>query len=242
MKSIAFAGVLLAASLTLASCKANDSSPTSNNMSGGTAPAVFGKFVSTVQISVDGSIVVLQSKGTPNHTSPYWGSGNALYEAPHTGMVVNPNRIIEQNLVFRIPLNPSAATTITATQLGPIGIAVNGVALYNQYAAGNAPLTNEIQTFDRYNGHPQQVGQYHYHIEPQYLTRNDSSLVGFLLDGFPLYGKKDMDGSVPANLDAANGHVAATIDYPNGIYHYHVTDTVPYICGGFKGTPGTVSQ
>ena len=46
-----------------------------------------------------------------------------------------------------------------------------------------------------------------------------------------------------ANLDAYHGHTHATADFPNGIYHYHITSADPYINGsGFYGTPGTVSQ
>jgi hypothetical protein len=46
-----------------------------------------------------------------------------------------------------------------------------------------------------------------------------------------------------SNLDAYHGHTSVTADYPNGIYHYHVTASDPYINGnGFYGTPGTVTQ
>jgi len=44
-------------------------------------------------------------------------------------------------------------------------------------------------------------------------------------------------------LDAYHGHTSVTADYPNGIYHYHITSTDPYINGsGFYGTAGTVSK
>jgi hypothetical protein len=84
-------------------------------------------------------------------------------------------------------------------------------------------------------------------VEPTYLTRiklSKSSLIGFLLDGFPVYGPEE-NGQVVTNasLDAYHGHKTATSDYPNGMYHYHITDADPYINGsGFFGTPGTVSR
>ena len=35
----------------------------------------------------------------------------------------------------------------------------------------------------------------------------------------------------------------APAEYPDGIYHYHVTDADPYINGaGFYGTPGTLNR
>ncbi len=71
-----------------------------------------------------------------------------------------------------------------------------------------------------------------------------SSLLGFLLDGFPVYGPEENGAAIDnSKLDPYHGHTAVTTDYPNGIYHYHITSTDPYINGsGYYGTPGTVSQ
>jgi hypothetical protein len=136
-----------------------------------------------------------------------------------------------------------AVAAASDTPLGPIGVAVNGVVLFNQYAAGRVPLTSEILSFDRYNGHPSPSSQYHYHIEPVWLTesRGKASLIGVLLDGFPVYGTVDENGQAPAGLDSCNGHVGPTTDYPQGIYHYHVTSAPPYIAGCFRGAAGTVA-
>lgn len=185
--------------------------------------------------------MVLRATSVPDHPSPYFGAGSVSYEAPPSGMVVNPNRITTQNMVLRVPLSPQAASA-SDTPMGVMGVAVNGVALFNQYAAGRAPLTGEIGTFDRFNGHPQQSGLYHYHIEPVYLTAQGSSrLVGVLLDGFPVYGTRDPSGAAPADLDTCNGHVGATPEFPDEIYHYHVVAAPPYIAGCFHGQPGTAS-
>jgi hypothetical protein len=224
--------------LFILACKKNDSTPSSSSSS---VPEVFKKFSSSVEIYAEGDFIVLKTKDVPNHKSPYWGSSSANYETPQSGMTVNPNSIKEQNYVLKIPKNPKENTSSAATPLDAIGIAVNGVVLFNQYAGPNQPLDNEIKTFDRYNGHPAIQNNYHYHIEPKYITNNDANLVGFLLDGFPVYGKKDADGTTPV-LDANNGHFGVTPDYPNGIYHYHITDNAPYICGGYKGTKGTVTN
>ena len=53
------------------------------------------------------------------------------------------------------------------------------------------------------------------------------------------------DGNLVTNddLDAYHGHSHATANYPDGIYHYHITSEDPYINGdGFYGTSGTVTQ
>jgi hypothetical protein len=83
-------------------------------------------------------------------------------------------------------------------------------------------------------------------MEPIYLLNylGWDALLGFLLDGFPVYGPIENGVTVTtADLDAYHGHFHATADYPDGIYHYHVTSQDPYINGdGFYGTAGTVTQ
>ena len=125
---------------------------------------------------------------------------------------------------------------------------IETINLFNQYAAPNTILSSEIVSFDQYWGHPQTSGMYHYHVEPLYLTTvkaTKSSLLGFLLDGFPVYGPQEEDGATVTTsmLDAYHGHTHVTVDYPNGIYHYHFTADAPYMNGsGFYGTPGTITQ
>lgn len=249
----------LLAVLALAGCgSATGSTEGSSATDGGSdsdeLPAVFAKFRSsnaygsTVSVYLDGDAVVIETNGIPNHGSPYFPVGDSRYES-YSGANTfqqNPNRIGDQDLVFRIPLNPAVDAAHPATPLGPIGVALNGVPFYNQYAGPNQPLTSEIASFDQYGGHPQQSDQYHYHVEPVWLTGTDGrdALVGFLLDGFPVYAPEENGAAVAeSSLDAYHGHFGVTVDYPDGIYHYHVTAQDPYINGsGFYGTPGTVSQ
>lgn len=217
-------------------------------------PDVFQKIYGASSITTDGNYVYIITNGTPDHTSAYYPETHALYEN-FTGTTVggytfhkNPNTIAEKNYTFKIPLNPQAASVQASTPLGPIGVAINGVPLFNQYAGpNNQPLTVEIASFDQWWGHPAQAGDYHYHLEPLYLTTvktSKSVLMGFLLDGFPVYGPEENGSPVlESDLDALHGHLGVTEDYPDGIYHYHVTNNDPYINGnGFYGTPGTVTQ
>jgi len=229
------------------SCSKNAASATTTANT--TLPDVFKKFNSTVTISTDGNYITLKTNGIPDHKSPYFSTTDARYEAyngSNTNFQLNPNRIQEQSLTFKIPLNPAAASSKQATPLGPIGVSVNGVPLFNQYAGPGTPLTSEINSFDQYNGHPQQSGQYHYHVEPLYITalKGKNGLIGFLLDGYPVYGPVENGTTLASDsLDAYHGHIGVTADYPNGIYHYHITADAPYINGnGFWGTPGTVTQ
>ena len=214
-------------------------------------PAPYNKLYNVSQAYVDGNFIVIKTTDLPDHKSPYYQGttyASTMYEAYNgTGTFsINPNRIATQSITFRIPMNPSVAATHAATPLGPMGVAINGVPLFNQYAGPSTPLTSEIISFDQYGGHPQQTGQYHYHVEPLWLTTNKGkdALLGFLLDGFPVYGPKE-NGVIltTSNLDTYHGHFGVTADYPAGIYHYHITADAPYINGsGFYGTAGTVTQ
>lgn len=204
-----------------------------------------------VSYAINGNTVTFTTTNLPNHTSPYWPTNNALYEAyngTNTNFNLNPNQISTQSITITVPLNPAEAANKEATALGPMGIARNGVVFYNQYAGpNNQALTNEINSFDQWLGHPQNSGQYHYHIEPTYLTNlyGDNAFLGVLADGFPVYGPMENGVTITnADLDEYHGHTSVTADFPNGIYHYHVTPNEdPYINGnGFFGTPGNITQ
>ncbi len=207
-------------------------------------------FVGGMNIYETANCLVIETNDLPDHGSPYWGQGNVMYEAyngDNPAWNQNPNSISEQDITFCLPLNPTETSDHQDTALGPIGISRNGVVLYNQYAGpNNQPLTDEIDSFDQYNGHPQNTGQYHYHIEPLSITNTygKDAFIGFLLDGFPVYGPEENGQTISnADLDEFHGHFGPTADYPEGIYHYHFTDTDPYLNGGqFYGIPGTVTQ
>lgn len=227
-----------------------NSTGTSTGGTNGSLPNGFAKYGSNVEVYVEGEFVVIKANSVPTHKSPYFSTSDALYEAyngTNNNFRINPNRIVSREVTYRIPLNPKKATSSEATPLGAMGVSVNGVPFYNQYAGpNNQPLTNEINSFDQYGGHPQQQGQYHYHLEPFYLTKEKGkdALLGYLLDGFPVYGPLENNKTVQnSNLDEFHGHTHVTTEYPNGIYHYHITEADPYINGsGFYGVPGTVSR
>lgn len=256
MRQFAVTAFALAATLA---CGSGSNTPTGTTTTGGTnttgtttntggsttptLPAGYEKFTGSATVQLSGNTVIISSTDIPNHKSPYFGAGNANYVAPTAGVALNPNHIAAQSYVLRIPAAPVAAASPGDTPLDAIGIALNGVVFFNQYAAGRVPLTSEVVSFDQYNGHPAMQNNYHYHFEPLYLTAaSKSALIGFILDGYPIYGPQEANGSAPTGLDACNGHTHATAEYPNGIYHYHVVSSPPYLVGCFHGTPGTVSN
>ena len=205
------------------------------NTAGCTTPTVFtSNYKNGVIITSTCSTVTLRSVGTPEHVSPYWGVGHALYEAPSLpGQIVNPGNLQAQVFVMTIPTTPVEAAVKEATSLGPIGMALNGVAIYNDREAGNVPVdAGTLLSFDRAGAHSGPGGLYHYHFTGDFTGNDNANLIGFLRDGFPIYARKDMNGSYPSNLDVNGGHVGVTADYPGGIYHYHATNTA-YMGGRF---------
>ena len=247
--------MLLAVTLACKKSSSSDATVTATSTIttvGTGVPDVYKKIYGATDIYVDGDYVVIKSTNLPDHKSPYYQNtkwASVKYEA-YTGTnpnwSQNPNVIAENDATYRIPLHPVATASHASTPLGAMGIAINGVAIFNQYAAMRAPLTNEVNGFDQYGGHPQQSGAYHYHAEPYYITttKGKDALIGFLLDGFPVYGTTENGKLITnADLDVYHGHTSATADYPAGVYHYHITSADPYINGnGYYGTPGTVSQ
>ena len=252
IKPVILIGISIALTSSAPGCKKESSTPATKSTISADVPAIYKKIYGATDMYVDGNYLVIKATSLPDHKSPYykgtqWASTKyEAYNGTNPNWAQNPSVIAESDATYRIPLNPAQSTDHPATPLGPMGVAINGVPIFNQYAAGRAVLTYEINSFDQYGGHPQQTGVYHYHVEPTYLTANKGkdALVGFLLDGFPVYGPVE-NGKTISNidLDVYHGHISATADYPNGIYHYHITSADPYINGnGFYGTPGTVSQ
>lgn len=246
--------LLLAPFLLATGCKKSKPATSGGGVVPTTVPAIYNKIYGATSITSDGTFITVKTNGLPDHISCYWPAGNSMFR-PFTGTTTfngetfqrAPNDILEKNYTFKIPINAAVNNAHAATPMGPIGFALNGIPFYNQYAAGGVALGNEKKGFDQYYGHPQAQGGFHYHVEPLYITTvkaTKSSLVGFLLDGFPVYGPEENGAAVTTvMLDTYHGHTSVTADFPNGIYHYHITSADPYINGaGFYGSPGTVTQ
>lgn len=249
------AAITLGLALVIAACSSSDSttddsttattSSSTNNVS--ITNVVQSKYKSNVIVSTSDGYITLTSKGTPDHVSAYWGVGNALYEENPTG--VNSGLIKERDNVMTIPVKPVSATVKEVTELGAIGMALNGVPIYNDREGGNVPLDALVlQHFDRAGAHVGPSG-YHYHVSGDFTTKDDANLVGFLRDGFPIYGRKCVSGNYPTDLDTNGGHTSVTADFSTAIYHYHCSNTNylnlgVYVlkAGSYNGTKGTYVQ
>jgi hypothetical protein len=155
----------------------------------------------------------------------------------------NPNSIASQRESYSLPLHPKAASSPGCLSGGPIGIAKNGVAIFDALdALDRDAVAHEVQ--DSCGGHPQQQGLYHYHSIPSCLTAGQSTkrasgLVGFALDGYPIYGPRGAGGKLLTDddLDACHGQVSRVWfeGRRRRIYHYNATLEYPYTLGCFHG-------
>ena len=199
-------------------------------------------------IYLDGSNVVIETNGEPNHTTPYWGVDHELYVETTVATRLTPSLIpnFDASATLRVSTDPQLASSSTSTSLGPIGIAVSGAAIFND-SEGNGPLSNAIVSIDYAGGHIG-PGVYHYHLEPTPLSSDDDNLVGIISDGFFIYGRKcNSTGTYPTDLDDSGGHIAATQHTDEAEYHYHIINEAylgAYILlfgGDYQGTPNSIN-
>ena len=199
-------------------------------------PAWISDNFTCIQASVSGSNYQIKSNDIPNHNSYYFGSSDSRYEDVPSGNSGNPNSIGEQNYIYTIPATPSLkeGNAGTTSEMGSCGVAANGVSVFNNQAAGNDSLAEELATMDAYYGHPDNQKRYHYHSDPTYLTSTQGKfVVGIMLDGFPIYGAKEKDGSDPTYVTACSHSNALTTEncqpYNNvGNFHCHTGSDNPH--------------
>jgi hypothetical protein len=191
-------------------------------------------------IQLENTTNSLTSNGLPNHptgTYPVSSSDDA-YQYDR-----NPNTIQAQVIHYALPANPTVAASPTCLNGGPIGIALTGAVFFDALdGSGKDAVAHELQ--DACQGHPERTGQYHYHNLTSCLSdpgSEHSSLMGYALDGFGLYGKRGEGGKILTNadLDECHGHTHEIVwnGQTVSMYHYHATDEYPYTLGCYRGTP-----
>jgi hypothetical protein len=203
-----------------------------------------------VTVVLDGSDVVIESNGMPNHTSPYWSPTHELFSEPFVTSYeqMAPGYIDDFNGMYTltVPAVPELASSSSATGLGAIGIAVSGAMIYNDEEGPGIPLDDAAGSLD-YNGAHTGPQSYHYHLEPIAWSDDDINLIGVMADGFFLYGRKcNSTGDYPTDLDASGGHSSITQHAMDPEYHYHIQNELYinayYILfpGDYQGTANAV--
>jgi hypothetical protein len=101
--------------------------------------------------------------------------------ATGAGVISSASVLSNQNYEYTLPLTPVYTKRMTAANQGPIGVLLDGAALYNPYEANHSTVAtsdNFIATasgisasfLDTCDGHPGPGGQYHYHGLPTCLV------------------------------------------------------------------------
>jgi hypothetical protein len=135
-----------------------------------------------------------------------------------------------------IPVAPQMADT--PTDLGTVakvGMGLDGVPIFAD--APSVLDTGHLPALDTCGGHVDPGGWYHWHatstdIDTVYdhahvdascaLEQSTSAQFGYAFDGYAMFGTADIDGTVPTDLDACNGHFGS-----DETYHYHATAEFP---------------
>lgn len=200
---------------------------TSDTISSLTTLPGFDEFANTVRVISSGDYWLVESNGIPAHNMMVgitsWQQQVPL-EMDYTG-----------SNSWQLPMHPKISdnpvSARTSLYRGAIALAVNGVPIFNALnnRGDDAFLFGEL---DQWGGHCGKADDYHYHVAPLHLSNivGDTKPIAYALDGFPIYGATEPDGSAMTKLDEYNGHTGA-----DGTYHYHGTTTYPYINGGLRG-------
>jgi hypothetical protein len=164
-----------------------------------------------------------------------------------------------------INICPTLASSTTATSLGAIGYLISGTAMFNSFemnASTAAVADNASYTFTDGTGTSQTAwfldqcdshsngATWHAQGNPNCVTSQvdsatgPSHIIGIALDGFPIYGGRDINGAVinVSQLDACNGITSATPEFPSGAYHYVLPIGVTTKYASINCYSGTVSS
>jgi hypothetical protein len=187
---------------------------------------------------------ILKGNGLPDHPTGIFpiqpGTLPYIYDR-------NPNIISPQPLDKTFPANPQEAATKSCVGFGPAGYSLTGSAIYHGASTlGNDAAAHEM--LDKFGGHTDGTSRYHYHYPSEDLqnhihthTSGHSALMGYMLDGFGIYGPYGENGKLLSSkdLDECHGHKHPVLwdGKMVDIYHYHWTYDFPYNIGCYKGTP-----
>lgn len=196
-------------------------------------------------VCVDGNLVI---------------TANAIPDFPY--IETSPGQPREQDVEYTIPATPTVADTTTAIpELGPLGVAVNGIPIFGPTEGGGGDVMALGDGFSECGGHNGPSG-YHYHTFD--VTGSDACrwsvaqasaghiLFGYAFDGYPIYSGNfqfqssyELTDASLFDTDTWGAHTyvegAGDLDECNGRtdadgnYGYYTTDAFPYVMGCYRG-------
>lgn len=187
---------------------------------------------------------IVDANGNINTIDPGAGmpSGSACLEA-------TPDNNLQ--LTFLIPAVPKMASSNDIIDIVEhFGVSKDGIpmtghppsATQGPPGMGGGSTIAGIPSIDPCGGHIDPFGYYHMHFGAEEMNnvlaannltgvscvnfpQSETTFIGYAKDGYPIYASKDQGGTTPSDLDDCQGHTSATADYPNGVYHYHVSSS-----------------
>jgi len=193
---------------------------------------------------------IVDNMGNININDP----GSGIPPSPGVSYCLQATADDDLELVFLIPVNPEQLTTPnTIESVELLGVSLNGIPVNGEppnvlAGPGGQSSTVKMPALDPCGGHHDPAGYYHWHavsnstndvlsdvgitaVSCSSFPQDNSGLMGYTMDGYPLYGQFDDGGTTSSGLDQCNGHYGTTPEFPNGIYHYHA------VVGTFPNTP-----
>jgi hypothetical protein len=176
------------------------------------AAAAFAPFAPAVKTRWDERWLYVESNGMPDHRLMV---GITAWQQ----QVAIPQHYFGEN-AFQIPLHPVVAKTPLSAKShffrGAIAVAANGVPIFNPIKNDGKTDTFIAGELDEFGGHAGRGDDYHYHIAPLHLAKlvGKDKAIAYALDGYPIYGLTEPDGSPAGQLDSFNGHADAKGQLP----------------------------
>lgn len=187
----------------------------------------FAPFAPDVHLRWDDRFLFVESNGLPSHKMMV-GITNWQQQVPL------PQDYTGEN-AWRLPLKPVPAASPISVEnrflRGAIGLAVNGIPIFNP-RNNRGEISYKIGELDQWGGHCGRADDYHYHIAPLHLQSvvGAGKPIAYALDGYPILGPEEPDGSKATGIDAQGGHSSPALGY-----HYHASMDYPYVIAGFHG-------
>lgn len=184
------AGILLAGASSGATAPANPSVRSTGHVTRATPQSELTaikqvRWTSNVTVSSSDGSWTFKSDGVPssNFTASHYAvPDNPLDVSPVGANVIATSQVLrDQNYSFTLPTTPRYSST-TTTNLGAIGVMLDGAVLYNPYEANKDTVATRdnfsaaengttASFLDSCDGHPGPGGQYHYHGLPDCLVQ-----------------------------------------------------------------------
>jgi hypothetical protein len=186
------------------------------------------EYAAVLRVAWTSNVTVKYAKGSWNFVSTGVPASNFVatdyavpanpFDVSATGasVIASASVLKDQDYDYTLPLVPKYTAKVTTTNQGPIGVLLDGAALYNPYEANHSTVAtsdNFVATqngltasfLDDCDGHPGPGGQYHYHGLP-------TCLVSYATGGTPSVASvTDLSGTTTPAVSEDNAQASRPV-------------------------------